>query len=185
MHEHFDVVVTDMRMPEMDGVQLLQEVKNRYPHIVRIVLSGYSDREMMLRSGRLAHRHLSKPADETTLKNAINRSCALKDLLSQEAIRKTVSHLNPLPGLPELYAKIIDALWSPNPSIRKIGQVIAQKPGLTAEVLHLVNSAIFAFPQRVSDTAQAVDLLGDRHAHQPELPGFDSRENRRKRQQHG
>ncbi|MEO5864400.1 MAG: response regulator, partial [Nitrospiraceae bacterium] len=35
----FDVVVSDMRMPEMDGAQLLNEVQQRYPQIVRIVLS--------------------------------------------------------------------------------------------------------------------------------------------------
>ena len=36
----FDAVVTDMRMPGMDGAELLDEVKRRHPHVVRIVLSG-------------------------------------------------------------------------------------------------------------------------------------------------
>jgi YesN/AraC family two-component response regulator len=69
---YFDVVVTDMRMPEMDGAQLLKEVKSRYPHIVRIVLSGCSDLEMTLRSAPLAHHYLSKPADVVALKTTIN-----------------------------------------------------------------------------------------------------------------
>ena len=50
--EHFDVVVSDMRMPGMDGAQLLSEVKKRHPHVVRIVLSGQSDKEMVLKSVR-------------------------------------------------------------------------------------------------------------------------------------
>ena len=41
----FDVIVSDMRMPGMDGAQLLDEVRQRYPQMVRLILSGHSDRE--------------------------------------------------------------------------------------------------------------------------------------------
>ena len=43
--EKYDVVVTDMRMPEMDGAQLLETVREKYPGIVRIILSGFSNDE--------------------------------------------------------------------------------------------------------------------------------------------
>ena len=46
----FDAVVTDMRMPGMDGAELLDEVKRRHPHVVRIVLSGQADQASVLRS---------------------------------------------------------------------------------------------------------------------------------------
>jgi two-component system response regulator HupR/HoxA len=36
------VIITDMRMPEMSGLELLKIVKEKYPHIVRLVLSGYT-----------------------------------------------------------------------------------------------------------------------------------------------
>ena len=39
---HVHVIVTDMRMPEMDGLELLRAVKEEYPHIIRMVLSGQS-----------------------------------------------------------------------------------------------------------------------------------------------
>jgi len=42
------VLVTDMRMPEMTGLELLKVVKEKYPHIVRIVLSGYTQVSMLL-----------------------------------------------------------------------------------------------------------------------------------------
>jgi len=55
----FDVVISDMRMPGMDGAQLLTEVMRRYPQIVRIILSGYSDHENILKLVRPAHQYVA------------------------------------------------------------------------------------------------------------------------------
>ena len=43
-----DVVVTDYRMPEMDGGQLLKEVKERHPETIRIILSGQADQRTFI-----------------------------------------------------------------------------------------------------------------------------------------
>ena len=64
----FDVVITDMRMPGMDGAQLLDLVKVKFPRTVRIILSGQSDRETILRSVGPSHQYLSKPCDLDELK---------------------------------------------------------------------------------------------------------------------
>ncbi len=42
-HEEVHVIVTDMRMPEMSGLELLEIVKEKYPHIIRMILSGYTE----------------------------------------------------------------------------------------------------------------------------------------------
>src|SRR6266545_4940125 len=52
----FDVLATDMVMPEMDGLQLLQEAKTRYPGMVRIAFSGEPSKGFGLRSAGLAHQ---------------------------------------------------------------------------------------------------------------------------------
>ena len=41
--EEAHVLVTDIRMPEMDGTELLKIVREKYPHIVKMVLSGYTN----------------------------------------------------------------------------------------------------------------------------------------------
>lgn len=63
-----DVVVSDMRMPGMDGAGLLSEIKNRHPHAVRIMLTGQADEESTLRTIELAHQFLAKPCDPEQLK---------------------------------------------------------------------------------------------------------------------
>lgn len=71
--QSFDVLVTHMRMPGLDGPGLLAEVRRQHPHIVRIVLSGHSSKNTTVRSVGLAHRYLSKPCDKETLEGAITR----------------------------------------------------------------------------------------------------------------
>ena len=85
-----DVVISDMRMPRMDGAQLLHDIRDRYPQIVRIILSGYSEKEMIVRSVHSAHQYLMKPCDPEILRETISRACALRDLLADENLRRFV-----------------------------------------------------------------------------------------------
>jgi len=156
----FDVIVSDMRMPGMDGAQLLSRVMKDYPEVVRIVLSGHSDKEMILRSVRPAQQYLAKPCDAQTLKSTIDRACALRDILVDESLKKIVSGLDTLPSLPELYEEILNELQSEDPSIQRIGEIISKDVGMTAKILQLVNSAFFGLPRHISNPQQAVTLLG-------------------------
>ena len=158
--EPFDVVISDMRMPGMDGAQLLTEVMRRHPQIVRIILSGHSDQDIILKAVRPAHQYLSKPCDPETLKSVVRRACAVRDLLADASIKRMISTMESLPTLPSLYVEIMEELRSPNASIQKTGKIISKDVGMTAKVLQLVNSAFFGLPRHVSSPGQAVALIG-------------------------
>lgn len=158
--QRFDVIVTDMRMPEMDGAQLLTQVQQHYPHMVRIVLSGYSDRQLVLKSVGPAHQYLSKPCAAEKLKNTIARTGALRDLIDNDLLRQRVAGMQILPSLPTLYLELVEISQNPNASIEKITALIARDIGMTAKILQLANSAFFGIARHVSSTAQAVNLLG-------------------------
>src|SRR6266545_6839404 len=67
----FDVVVSDIRMPGMDGATLLNHVKDRYPTTARIMLSGHAEREAIVRALPALQQLLSKPCNAQTLRRAI------------------------------------------------------------------------------------------------------------------
>lgn len=156
----FDVVVSDMRMPKMDGNKLLAIVMKQYPECVRIILSGHSDYEMILGSVKFAHQYLMKPCDAEVVKSTINRACGLRDLLGNEALRKIVAGMKDLPSLPKSYNLIIEEMQTPEPSLKKVGNIIAQDVSMSARILQMVNSAFFGLPQNIVDPQQAAVYLG-------------------------
>ncbi len=159
--QHVDVVVSDMRMPGMDGAQLLNEVQSRHPDVIRIILSGHADREMIMRSLGASHQYLSKPCDAETLKAAVGRAMGLRSLFREEpSLMPLISRLHTLPSLPSLYLAIVEELKSPNATLKKVGQIIASDPAMTVKMLQLVNSAFFGIGRQITSPVHAVNLLG-------------------------
>ena len=155
-----DVIVSDLRMPEMDGGRLLAEVKKQHPHVVRIILSGQLDQEMTLKSVQLAHQSLSKPCDAEVLKHTLAKLFALRDFLSDESIKSIISQIESLPSMPSIYTEIVTEMQSEDPAIKKVGEIISKDLSMTAKILQMVNSAFFGLFQKIKSPEQAVMMLG-------------------------
>jgi HD-like signal output (HDOD) protein len=158
--EPFDVIVTDMRMPGMDGAALLTEVRDLYPDTIRFVLSGQSDKETIYRSVGPAHQFMAKPCDPKTLKAHVDGAFALRALLGNDHLKRRIAQAGTLPVLPEAYTALMDELQSEEPSLNKVGDIIESDIGMTAKILQMVNSAFFGLRQNVTSASQAVSLLG-------------------------
>ena len=156
----FDVIVSDMRMPGIDGATLLCRVREVYPHMVRIVLSGHQEFSTALRVVTVAHQFLDKPCDAGTLRVAIERACHLKALHSDESIRRIVTSLGGLPSVPRTYEALTRELADPDGSIQKVAKIIEEDVGVSAKVLQLVNSAFFGSAYSVTNIQSAVSYLG-------------------------
>jgi len=156
----FDVVITDMRMPGMDGAELLVQVQVRFPDTVRIILSGHSDTTASLRSIFVAHQFVAKPIAAEDLLETLERALSLGDLIRDEKIRRVVGSVQSLPDPPRIYFECARALESPDSSSASITAIIEQDPSLVAKILQVANSAFFGLPQRTSDLEHAISYLG-------------------------
>ncbi len=158
--EPHEVIITDMRMPKMDGAQLLEEVKRQHPGMVRIVLSGQSSREAVLRSLSPAHQYLSKPCDPQELKLKLTQAFAMRDLLENPRLKALVSGLKSIPSLPAVYDELMRELESEDSSTARVGAIISKDAGMTAKMLQIANSAFFGLRSHISSPAQAVCMIG-------------------------
>lgn len=158
--DRFDVIVSDMRMPGMNGAELLSEVMRQHPHMVRIVLSGQAEEATILRSIGSTHQYLWKPCSPETLRQTLVRACALRNSLADDTLKRLVSRLGSLPSPPALYLAVLEECQSPHASVARIAETVAQDVAMSAKILQLANSAFFGRRRRVTSPLQAVQLLG-------------------------
>jgi len=156
----FDIVVSDMRMPGIDGAMLLNVIKDECPATVRIMLSGHADREAIVRALPALHQLLSKPCDANTLRGAIERSLDGANVDRDAKIRRIVGGVDKLPTPPDLFFELSRLMQSPTTSVADVAKVVTRDPGLSAKLLQLVNSAYFGTGQATTSIQQAVALLG-------------------------
>jgi len=156
---HFDVIVSDMRMPGMNGAELLEHVRRESPATVRIILSGQSEASAIMRSIGPSHQFLSKPCDPLALEQAIQRTCELRSHLSNPVLANVVGSIETLPSLPSIYQELVQAINS-EASMTEIGEIIARDLGMCVKLLKLVNSSYFGPRRQVNDPVRAVTMLG-------------------------
>ena len=156
----FDVVVTDMRMPGMDGAELLERVRDHFPGTARIVLSGHAERDAVVRALPVTHQFLNKPCDAATLRGVVERTCNLQSLLQSEATRSVIGKLDRLPSPPATYLRLTEAMTDPKVTSKTIAAIVEEDPAMTVKILQLVNSAYFGLAHAATSVAQAVTYLG-------------------------
>ena len=139
----FDAIITDMHMPVMDGLTLLDAVNKNFPEVLRYVLSGNASDIQMMRSTHLVHQMFPKPCEMERVYEVVERSCRLRDMFSAPNLIRIITGIKNLPSMPSLYNRILKVLQSEDPSPKLVGDIIAQDAAMTAKILHLVNSAFF------------------------------------------
>lgn len=160
MIEGFDVVVSDIRMPEMDGAVLLGEVRRRHPDTVRVILSGYADKDVVFQTIGPAHIYLSKPCDPEALRRAIAGRAMLRGLMEGQEMRRLLGGTTSLPSAPDLFIELVEELRSPRSSTAAVAAIIGKDVAMTAELLKLTNSSYFAVNAQAATPLQAVRILG-------------------------
>jgi len=155
-----DVVVTDMRMPEMDGAELLEKVSRDHPEAIRIVLSGYGEKDSMVRTLATSHQFMDKPCEADLLISNIRRLIQVQNALSNGKLRDLPRTLTKLPGLPLIHHQFIQELEKSSATPETIAEIAETDISLTAKILKLTNSAYFSSASRVTNCLEAVQLLG-------------------------
>jgi putative nucleotidyltransferase with HDIG domain len=155
-----DVLVSDMRMPVMSGGDLLTAVMERWPAIVRVILSGHADLELVHRTIGSAHQFLRKPCNAPTVGALVQGIWHLRHSLTNTVLHRLVGGMRAIPCMPEPHAALLELLNASQPRMDLIATTIASDPGMSVRVLHLVNSAFFGQRRTIASPTQAAHMLG-------------------------
>jgi HD-like signal output (HDOD) protein len=158
--EHFDVVVSDMRMPRVDGAAVLKAARERDPATVRIVLSGQADEASALAMVRVAHQFLAKPCDAKVLRLTVERTDALNRRLIEPQLRAIVGSVDRLPSALHIFQQLSETVSRDDASVDEVAGLVRQDPAMASKLLQFVNSAFFAQSREISDLKTAVMRLG-------------------------
>ncbi len=158
--QNFDVVVSDMRMPEMDGATFLGHVAEGWPSAARLVLSGHAELDAIYRAVRPAHQFLAKPCDPKLLEAALQRINQMRLDHCQHGICQRFGVHRRLPSPQAKIDQLREALSQIPADIPLAGQIIKGDIAMTAQVLRLVNSAFFGPPTKTCDPERATSVLG-------------------------
>ena len=156
----FDILISDMRMPGVDGATLLGYAQEHHPEVVRIVLSGYTEMDAALRAVPVAQQFLTKPCKPDELENVVERATQLQSLISNDAVRSIIGRIQKLPSLPQTYSKLLHVLGNEKSGVTDVARVLEEDMAMCAKLLQLVNSAFFGLGREITNIQQAVVFLG-------------------------
>lgn len=154
-----DLVVTDIRMPEMDGFELLKHIKEDYPLTLRVALSGFTDNRKIFDAleNNLAKLYMFKPWENSELLATIDKIFELEDVLLDQDLLDMINNLDEIPSIPILY-KEISKLVEEDANIEDIAAKIEKDQSIASKVLKVANSAFYG--AKTGSISQAIMYIG-------------------------
>jgi Predicted signal transduction protein len=158
-NEKINLVITDMRMPIMDGLELLRKIQESYPHVLRVILSGYSEKNTILTALKknLAKLYIMKPWDNSSLLQAVSQIFENENILCDDKLMELINNTEELPAFKKSYHRIMDLIDNSG-DIEEIANAIEKDPAITIKILHIINAAFYEL--KTGDVRQAIEILG-------------------------
>jgi HD-like signal output (HDOD) protein/ActR/RegA family two-component response regulator len=156
----YDAVVTDMRLPDLSGAELLNKVADMQPRALRFIRASFADQSLIMACVWGTHHFIPKPCEGQEVVTTLNRGLALNSWLSNDALKGLLSQMGLVPCLPSLYFEVMKQLESPSASVESIAAVVGKDLAMTAKLLQMVNSAFFGLQQKVTSVHDAITILG-------------------------
>jgi HD-like signal output (HDOD) protein/ActR/RegA family two-component response regulator len=158
-NERIDIVVTDYRMPHMNGLQFLQRVREMYPKTARVILSGYIEKTVAVESltRGLASTYILKPWLNEDIERKIRHLLSIRDVLQSQRLLGIINGITNLPSLSNIFHEFMTAVHEEK-SMTEISRILQKDPTVATKVLQIANSAFYGMKNCNSINQAAVTL---------------------------
>jgi HD-like signal output (HDOD) protein len=155
-----DMVITDINMPGMNGLEFLKIVKDRHPGVTRIILSSFVEESLVIPAitQRVADAYYTKPWITKSFRNAVEQTLVLRATLKDQALLSLISRIDRLPTLPLIYQEFEKAVQKDLP-IKRIAGIVQEDVSISTRLLQVVNSAFYG-QGKISSIDRAIMALG-------------------------
>jgi HD-like signal output (HDOD) protein len=157
-----NVLITDMRMPEMGGTELLEYSADICPNAIRLIISGYEQKSVILSaiSRGLARNYIMKPWDDEQLKTLVHESMELQQTMRQKHLQDLLLSFKNLPSPPQLHKKLKKILEKTPLPVKEITNEIEKSPALVAKLLRMSNSVCYSSYKNIKNVFDAISFVG-------------------------
>ena len=158
--QNVELVVSDMRMPRMDGITLLRAVRERFPQVGRIILSGFVEKEVVVQAVLRgdASAYMAKPWDREMLASTLEHLLRVRQRLRPAIIQEALQESGGIPIMPRVYQAFLDAIRRDRP-VRELADILDRDVILTANILKMSNG-IFWGRREITTVERALIQLG-------------------------
>ena len=156
---HLDMLVTDIKMPNFDGIRVLKLFREMSPDTIRVALSGYASPNSITEaiSKNLAKQYFYKPWQNEVFIINVEKMFALEDKFMKLGLFHTVQNFDKVKTIPKLFDKI-NQMMMRDASIEDICHVIEEDAAITSNILRIANSAFYS--AKTGNLQQAVMYMG-------------------------
>lgn len=155
-----DMLVADMRMPGLDGADLMQRVSEVSSGTMRFILSGEADIHQTYRTVGRSHRYIAKPCDPQVIISTIEQLLLRRDLAGEDMMPEMGSVFDRLVVQRKTLGALSELLERNEPDTALVSKIVSQDSNLAARLLQIVNSGYFGRPTKTYNMGRAIDILG-------------------------
>jgi HD-like signal output (HDOD) protein len=159
-HEEFQVVLTDLLMPDVDGEQILRTVAQTSPQTLRLLHSGSVDSARIVEALGVAHNLFEKPCRVQDVIAVVKRAERLRRSIDSTKICQLISGSTSVPAIPQSFFAIQKLLVEDDFYLPRLVEVIQRDLSVSTVVLKAANSAYFGAPAKITTVEKALIRLG-------------------------
>jgi response regulator RpfG family c-di-GMP phosphodiesterase len=157
-----DIIVSDMRMPIMTGVEFLNRASALAPNATRIMLSAFEDKHIVLESVSrgLVHHYILKPWEDEDFRALLRNALVVNREVGESDLKKVIASVQGLP-VPNVFSEKLRLLLEKGESsLGDIAGEVEKHPSMVAKILKIANSVHFATRNPIVTVSEAIFFIG-------------------------